>query len=174
MPTFKSAPREADPFGIAVNIQDAFFENLPETSPISPEKWEQWFQEWIEAQVADLPPAASYELTLRLMDDAEIQSLNAQYRDKDQPTDVLAFAALEVDFPTAEALEFEPLYLGDLAISVETAKRQAIAYNRTLKNELAWLAAHGFLHLLGWDHPEAESLQRMLEEQERLLSLVGC
>ncbi|MBD2577889.1 rRNA maturation RNase YbeY [Oscillatoria sp. FACHB-1406] len=167
--SFNSAPLE-----IAVNIQDAFFENEPQSSPISLETWEQWFQGWIEARVADLPPAPSYELTLRLTNDAEIQSLNAQYRGKDQPTDVLAFAALEVDFPTAEELEFEPLYLGDLVISVETAKRQASEYNRTLRMELAWLAAHGFLHLLGWDHPEDDSLQRMLEEQERLLAIGAC
>jgi probable rRNA maturation factor len=123
---------------------------------------------------AQLPSAASYELSLRLTDDAEIQELNLQYRQQDKPTDVLAFAALEADVPHAEELRsLLPLYLGDIVISVDTASKQAQQQAHSLTTELAWLAAHGLLHLLGWDHPDEESLLEMLEQQTLLLRVVG-
>jgi probable rRNA maturation factor len=110
---------------------------------------------------------------LRLTDDREIRTYNSQYRHKDQPTDVLAFAALEVDFPVDEGiLETEPLYLGDIIISVETAQQQALTQNHSLVRELAWLTAHACLHLLGWDHPDETSLLEMLSLQETLLKTV--
>lgn len=140
-------------------------------SEISINTWEDWFQKWLDHLSSYLPEASSYELSLRLTNDAEIQTLNADYRHKDQPTDVLAFAALEVDFPNPNA-PFEPLYLGDLVISVDTATRQAEQQNQSLTRELAWLAAHGLLHLLGWDHPDDESLSLMLAEQENLLQQI--
>jgi probable rRNA maturation factor len=56
---------------------------------------------------------------------------------------------------------------------VETANRQAAERNHTLTEELVWLAAHGLLHLLGWDHPDEESLRTMLEQQNRLLQAIG-
>lgn len=114
----------------------------------------------------------NWEVSLRLSGDREIQDLNARYRQKDSPTDVLAFAALDVDFPQAE-VEGEPVYLGDIIISVETAARQAIQQGHSLKIELAWLATHGFLHLLGWDHPDEENLLKMLARQRILLKIAG-
>ena len=118
----------------------------------------------------DLPPAQSYELSLRLTTDAEIQALNAQFRNKDQPTDVLSFAAMEVDFPEIEDDTADlALYLGDIIISVDTAARQAPEHGYALRKELAWLASHGLLHLLGWDHPDEPSLLIMLQQQENFL-----
>lgn len=169
---------------IEVSVQDCFWETeasepaiieRPEigNNPIAETTWQDWFSQWGELLAADLPEAIAYELSLRLSDDAEIQTLNAQYRHKDQPTDVLAFAALEVDCP--QPLEFSqmlPLYLGDIVISVETAHRQAQQQGHSLETELAWLAAHGFLHLLGWDHPDDESLTEMLQQQEKMLELI--
>jgi probable rRNA maturation factor len=141
--------------------------------PIPLETWESWFRTWLETLRPDLPGNA-YELSLRLTDDAEIQSFNAQYRQKDQPTDVLAFAALEVDAPLPEALQSEmSLYLGDIVISVETAQSQARQQGHSLHQELAWLAAHALLHLLGWDHPDEASLLEMLHQQETLLQTIG-
>jgi probable rRNA maturation factor len=121
-----------------------------------------------------MPPASAYELTLRLTEDREIQVLNAQYRHKNKPTDVLAFAALEVNSPQLppEIQLSMPLYLGDVVISVETAYRQAQQQGHSLQTELAWLATHGLLHLLGWDHPDEESLRGMLNQQEILLETV--
>jgi probable rRNA maturation factor len=142
---------------------------------ISTQTWENWFSQWLETLQPDLPEAEGYELTLRLVSDRDIQSLNAQYRHKDRPTDVLAFAALEVNShqlpPEIQATE--PLYLGDLVISVETAERQGRQYGHSLTVELAWLAAHGFLHLLGWDHPDEARLEAMLARQVVLLESVG-
>ena len=170
---------------LEVSVQDAFFgeeqadqlddfqRDTAQQSPISIETWENWFQLWVALLEADLPPRDAYELSLRLTDDAEVQALNAQYRQKDQPTDVLSFAALEVDYPQSEEmLATMPLYLGDIVISVETAQRQATQQEHSLSYELGWLAAHGLLHLLGWDHPDDESLIQMLQQQEAMLSLV--
>ncbi len=139
---------------------------------ITPETWESWFEHWLEMLQSNLPPASTYEIALRLTDDKEIQQLNAQYRQQDKSTDVLAFAALEVDSPLP-AFDSIPLYLGDIVVSIDTARRQAEQQNHPLSTELAWLSAHGLLHLLGWDHPDDESLSRMLEQQVILLKSVG-
>ena len=111
-------------------------------------------------------------MSLRLTDDAEVQSLNREYRSKDQPTDVLSFAALEVDYQYDLPVE-EPLYLGDIVISVETAARQADNQGHSIETELTWLASHGLLHLLGWDHPDEPSLLEMLNQQRDLLQAIG-
>ena len=142
---------------------------------ISVETWESWFQRWLETLQFHVPQKAPiYEIGLRLTDDTEIQSLNAQYRHQNKPTDVLSFASLEVDYPqTVETLACEELYLGDIVISVDTAKRQAAQQDHPLQTELAWLASHGLLHLLGWDHPDEESLNQMLQQQIILLKTVG-
>jgi probable rRNA maturation factor len=159
----------ADPVVVEVVVQDNYFSSTPEPNPITDQTWATWFRQWLQLLATDLPPAASYELTLRFTTDPEIQFLNAQYRHKNQPTDVLAFAALEAGFPASP--DPEPLYLGDVVISVETARRQALQH--PLKTELAWLVAHGFLHLLGWDHPTDEDLEVMLSQQQHLLAEVG-
>ena len=157
-----------------VSVQDYFYGDDPSASPISEETWQNWFCDWLEILHPDMPVAPAYELSLRLSDDAEIQSLNAQYRHRDQATDVLAFAALEVECPPAAmVIEELPLYLGDIVISVDTASRQAQQQGHSLKTELAWLAAHGLLHLLGWDHPDEESLTEMLNQQATLLQKIG-
>ena len=137
------------------------------------ERWEIWLAQWLNylaIETSDLPPAATYELSLQFASDAEVQTLNQTYRQKDQPTDVLSFAALEDGIPRSPD---QPLYLGDIVISVDTAARQAQARSHDLIPELAWLATHGLLHLLGWDHPDEDSLQAMLRMQDRLLSQVG-
>ena len=160
---------------VEVSVQDCFLEaslkSIPEytDTAIASETWETWFERWLEILQFHLPPAQGYELSLRLTDDAEIQALNAQYREQNKPTDVLAFAALELDCPQSVEMELLPLYLGDIIISVDTANLQAQQQGHTLKTELAWLAAHGLLHLLGWDHPDEDSLIQMLTQQDILL-----
>jgi len=167
---------------VELDVQDYFYESSPEKSRdfganndrITGETWENWLVCWLEMLHPDLPPAPGYEIGLRLTDDAQIQSLNAQYRQQDKPTDVLAFAALEVDCPQNEEMFASmPLYLGDIVVSVDTAKRQAQQQEHSLQTELAWLVAHGLLHLLGWDHPDEESLVRMLKQQVILLRRIG-
>lgn len=167
---------------VEISVQDNFWES--EEGEMAPGErqipaptgmnWENWFAQWLEMLAAELPSANAYELSLRLSDDAEIQELNRDYRHQDKPTDVLAFAALEAELPNLMAAAPDiPLYLGDIIISVETASRQAVEQGHGLGRELAWLAAHGLLHLLGWDHPDEASLQRMLEQQETLLRAIG-
>lgn len=162
---------------VEVNVQDNFWETNMSRSPdktIDLETWQNWWEIWCAHLEADLPQASGYELTLRLTDDAEMQRLNYQYRQQDKPTDVLSFAALEVNCPQPDDLILRsPLYLGDIVISVETAQVQAEKQGHSLTTELAWLATHGLLHLLGWDHPDEESLTQMLKQQEILLQAVG-
>ncbi|MEO0947683.1 MAG: rRNA maturation RNase YbeY [Cyanobacteria bacterium J06641_5] len=135
--------------------------------------WQPWFQQWLSCKTVRLPAACGYELGLRLSDDRALQRLNARYRHIELPTDVLAFAALEAMPMPAEVLASEPLYLGDIEISVETAMYQAQARGHTVGSELVWLASHGLLHLLGWDHPDRDRLQAMLQCQEHLLRISG-
>jgi probable rRNA maturation factor len=165
---------------VELNVQDCFDGDTLDERAVSLETWEIWFGHWLKLldpkgdDGLPLQSESCYELSLRLTDDREIQALNDQYRHKNQPTDVLAFAALEVDYPQfQEDFEDSPLYLGDLVISIETATQQAIQQQHPLQVELGWLAAHGLLHLLGWDHPDDESLSRMLEQQRILLQAVG-
>ncbi|WP_251960327.1 rRNA maturation RNase YbeY [Nostoc commune] len=167
---------------VELYVEEYFYELSPTTSVkiedtdarITPETWENWFNQWLEILYPQIPPAPSYEIGLRLTDDSQIQELNAQYRQQNKPTDVLAFAALEADFPQSEEMLISiPLYLGDIIVSVDTAQRQSQQQEHSLQTELAWLTAHGLLHLLGWDHPDEESLERMLEQQVRLLKGIG-
>ncbi len=165
--------REED-VSVEVFVEDHYEAAEEGGGAIAPETWQTWFKTWFQGLSEDVSPERPYELSLRLTTDAEVQTLNAQYRQKDQPTDVLSFAALEVDYPTvAEMPEDEPVYLGDIVISVDTARRQAQQQNHSLETELAWLASHGLLHLLGWDHPDDDSLIEMLAQQENLLKTIG-
>jgi len=164
---------------VEVAVQDCFFESANLAVPVSETEWQTWFQQWLEVLAPELSQNSvfvghyGYELSLRLTDNTEVQALNAQYRHKDQPTDVLAFAALETDYPQLEEMAEQPLYLGDIVISVEIAQVQAQQQEHPLRQELAWLGAHALLHLLGWDHPDEESLMLMLKQQVSLLQLIG-
>ncbi len=155
---------------VDVYLEDLYFNANNQESPISETKWQLWVETWLNFLEIDLEPKI-YELSLLLTDDKYIQQLNHQFRDKNKATDVLAFPALEVDFPDLDLIDSIPL--GDVIISVETAQRQAEAENHSLTVELAWLAVHGFLHLLGWDHPDEQSLAEMLEKQRLLLKQIS-
>lgn len=102
------------------------------------------------------------EADLRLTDDATIHELNRDYRGKDRPTDVLAFAQRE-----GEGGHLCPEILGDIVISLDTAERQA---SRGLYAELVFLAAHGLCHLLGYDHRDDEEERVMNERMKALIA----
>ena len=146
---------------------------LEEVISISPDTWRQWFEQWLTLLNLDISPIQAYTLTLRLTDDADIQVLNATYRQQDRPTDVLAFAALETQSPPTVSWTVLPVELGDIVISVQTALAHVQSGSHRLLPELVWLASHGLLHLLGWDHPDPASLEQMLAQQSRLLAAVG-
>ncbi len=107
-----------------------------------------------------------FSMGLILTDDVYISRLNNIWRQKNQPTDVLSFPALDENsvIPLLQYVE-----LGDIIISVETALKQSKSHNHSLADELRWLVSHGFLHLLGWDHPTQSSLDQMLSDQEHLI-----
>ncbi len=115
------------------------------------------------------------ELSVTFVDDARIQEINRDYRDKDQPTDVISFALLEEtenDYQV-EPLPGMPVVLGDIIISIDRTKEQAERYEHSFERELGFLALHGFLHLLGYDHIEPEDEQVMNKRQEDLLNGFG-
>jgi probable rRNA maturation factor len=103
------------------------------------------------------------EVSFVLTNDSQIQNLNKMYRKKDRPTDVLAFAMGEGEY-AGVAGEL----LGDVIVSVPTARKQASARGRPLLAELTMLLAHGLLHLLGWDHDTPAKDRRMRAETDRL------
>lgn len=103
------------------------------------------------------------ELSILLTGDDQIKKLNRLYRNKDQPTDVLAFAQRE-----GEHGDRAGRLLGDVVVSIPTTRRQAEAARRDLGSELTMLLAHGLLHLLGWDHDTPSKDRRMRRETERL------
>lgn len=127
---------------------------------------------WLAQLLPELPVplrAEGYSLGLELTDDATIAELNQAWRQHSGPTDVLAFAAQEEAPPAPAGAEPEWLELGDIVISLDTARRQAEAAGHGLREELLFLASHGLLHLLGWDHPDDDSLEAMLARQTALL-----
>ncbi len=144
--------------------------------------WHGALSAWLAQLQGELPPelaASSYSLGLTLVNDAAIAELNADWRQKEGPTDVLAFAAQEGAPPLPpgsgdDGEDSEPLELGDIVISVETAARQAEAAGQSLARELTWLASHGLLHLLGWDHPDDARLEAMLARQDQLLEGIAA
>jgi probable rRNA maturation factor len=140
-------------------------------------QWRERLRRWLAALAPELPArlrSPSYSLGLRITDDAGMAALNGRWRSIAAPTDVLAFAAQEESGPDWPAVAhgdgMEPLELGDVVISLPTAARQAAVAGHGLERELLFLASHGLLHLLGWDHPDEAGLAAMLERQERLLA----
>ena len=147
------------------------------------ERWHALVSLWLAELNVEVPEhlkATSYCVGLAFVDDATMAELNSEWREKDGPTDVLAFAAQDegdggVPFPMPANEEEEDawdepgLELGDIVISLETAARQAGEHGNNLPRELLFLASHGLLHLLGWDHPDDAQLAAMLERQDRLI-----
>ena len=117
--------------------------------------------------------AEACEVSVLLTNDADIRQLNRDYRGIDTPTDVLAFAMRE-----GEDSDINPILLGDLVISLETAARQATTKDGlsgtrgSLETETALLAVHGVLHLLGYDHQTQEEATTMFEKQKAIFSLL--
>jgi probable rRNA maturation factor len=111
------------------------------------------------------------EIDVSFVSDAQIAELNTHYRHKPRPTDVLSFSQTEgEEFPFE--LPADPLPLGDLVISIETAARQAAERHHSLSTEVAFLAVHGTLHLLGYDHVTSAQRRAMWKQQEAIVELL--
>ncbi|GAB3795389.1 rRNA maturation RNase YbeY [Virgibacillus kimchii] len=114
------------------------------------------------------------EISINFVDNNEIKELNRNYRQKDEPTDVISFAMQEMVEGELEIVGEEiPLTLGDIVISVDKAVEQASEYNHSLERELCFLAVHGFLHLLGYDHINKKDEEIMFKRQEEILGGFG-
>lgn len=119
-----------------------------------------------------------YEVSISFVDNEEIRELNKQYRDKDASTDVLSFPLMEFeeteeDYEDEEEYVQEDRLLGDIVISLEKAKEQAQEYGHSFERELSFLAAHGTLHLLGFDHENEDEEKEMIEKQNKILNLLN-
>ena len=130
---------------------------------------------WVHASLDEaasaegLPPA---EVSVTIVDDEGIRRLNRDFRQVDRPTDVLSFPQWEPGEPMEGAGD-GPVPLGDIVISFPRAREQADAYGHSLEREIGFLAVHGFLHLLGYDHETEEEERRMFARQEEILGRVG-
>jgi len=110
---------------------------------------------------------AAGEAAVLLTDDAEMHALNKQWRGMDKPTDVLSFPGEGPEIPG------QAQYLGDIAIGYDTALRDAETMGRPFEGHIAHLLIHGFLHLLGYDHIEAEDAKVMEPLEIELLAQLG-
>ena len=102
-----------------------------------------------------------------IIDNPTIHKINKEYRDKDAPTDVISFA-LEDDKTVIEPDGVR--ILGDIYISIDKVHKQALEYGHSFKRELSFLAVHGLLHLLGYDHMEKSDEEVMFKKQEEVLN----
>ena len=114
----------------------------------------------VALKVLELVEKGQAELSIALVGNAEIRKLNAKFRKKDYPTDVLSFPAGD-ELPTGVQL------LGDVVISVERAKEQAKERRRTLNEEMVTLLIHGIVHLLGYDHERSPKDARIMDRLEK-------
>lgn len=131
---------------------------------------------WLErVALASLQAAGvrgSVEIALLLAGDDTLQRLNREFRRVDQPTDVLSFPQEEgkVRLITPQRRR---RHLGDIAISVERARRQAADYGHSFERELAYLLVHGVLHLAGYDHESDADQRTMRQREEQALDAIG-
>ena len=136
--------------------------------------WEKVFLSWInrifKKDDYQLPKfifkKKSFSLGLQIISNQEIASINQKWMQKNGPTDVLSFPII-----SDESLHnLDLIELGDIFISLEMALEQSYEYKHSIKREILWLASHGFLHLLGWEHKDDNQLKSMLSFQEYLIS----
>lgn len=119
-------------------------------------------------------------VSINFVSDEEIQRLNREFRNIDKVTDVLSFPNLNKTsneklkkFRKLADFDTNLLFLGDIVISKKVAKKQAREYEHSLKREVCFLALHGFLHLLGFDHIKEEDEKIMIKLQSKILSEVS-
>ncbi len=135
-------------------------ENIPDLEVLEP----------LLKYALDFEKVDNLEFNVIIINNEKIHEINKQYRGVDRPTDVISFA-LE-DF---KDITYENNYrvLGDIYISIDKVKEQAKEYGHSEKRELAFLAVHGLLHLLGYDHMKEDEEKIMFEKQEKILNGYG-
>jgi probable rRNA maturation factor len=114
------------------------------------------------------------EVSITFVSNDRIQEINREYRDKDKPTDVISFAMEELGEGEVELIGADmPRVLGDIIISIPKAIEQAEEYGHSFIRELGFLAVHGFLHLLGYDHMTEKDEKEMFTLQKEILDEYG-
>lgn len=113
-------------------------------------------------------PQMAPELSLVFTNDDSIQEINAEWRGKDKPTNVLSFPA----FPLEPGGMPGPM-LGDIVVARETVEREAVDLDKTFDDHLTHLLVHGFLHLFGYDHMEKDEAEEMEALETRILAGLG-
>jgi probable rRNA maturation factor len=114
------------------------------------------------------------ELSITFVNNDRIQEINREYRGKDKPTDVISFAMEELGEGEIQISGGNmPRVLGDIIISTDKAREQAEDYGHSVERELGFLAVHGFLHLLGYDHETEADEKEMFDLQRRILDEYG-
>ena len=133
---------------------------------VNEEEIKEYVQKVLEKEYESEAPVY---MSLLFTGNDEIQVINREYRDKDQPTDVISFAYHET-----EDFDIGPYdTLGDIVISLERVVEQAKEYNHSDKRELFYVLTHGILHLLGYDHIEEEDKKEMRAKEEEILGSFG-
>ena len=136
---------------------------------VIPEKLEQLLSDGLNAVAKLHGLGEQEEVDITIVTDDEIHTLNRDYRNVDRATDVLSFA-LDEDGGEPELVGGPEVHLlGDIIISAETAARQAEEFGHGLEREIVYLAVHGLLHLLGYDHMQEEDKAIMRAKEEEAL-----
>lgn len=135
-----------------------------------PEDWvypaEKRLQRWMDTALAVVGINEALEVTVRLVDNAEISELNQEYRGKNAPTNVLSFPC-DWDLPE------EPRLLGDIVIAVEVVNQEAKAQQKKMEAHWAHIVIHGLLHLLGYDHIDEAQAEEMETLEKKILEQLG-
>lgn len=134
-------------------------ENRQSKNPVNLDQVEQWLLTLLEILECE-----GKEISLTLVDDEEIRTINRDYLGRDRPTNVISFSMLEGDFS-----DVAPHLMGDIVISVDRALTDALQGDIPLEDMLLYLMIHGTLHLLGYEHEGSQDERiRMLEKEDEL------
>jgi len=125
------------------------------------------FQQWVDLALIKDKPA---QVSIRIVDEAESQSLNHQYRGKDRPTNILSFP---MELPEDVSKELDMLMLGDLVICLPVVENEARQQGKDLKSHWAHMVIHGMLHLQGYDHISASDAEAMESLEIKLLQKIN-
>ncbi|WP_445490350.1 rRNA maturation RNase YbeY [Niallia sp. 03133] len=153
-----------------MNIEIDF---IDETEKVE-EKEISTIQELIQFAAEKQGLEGAIELSVTFVDNTRIQEINKEYREKDQPTDVISFAMEELGEGEIQLIGVDmPRVLGDIIISIDKAEEQALEYGHSYMRELGFLSVHGLLHLLGYDHLTKEEEDVMFSLQKEILDEFG-
>ncbi len=127
---------------------------------------EKRLQRWLDTAMTVLEIDEALEVTIRLVNNDEMTELNSEYRNKPQPTNVLAFPC-DWDLPE------EPRLLGDIVIAVAVVNKEAKEQKKKIEEHWAHIVIHGFMHLMGYDHIDDKQAEVMENAEKKVLKALG-